>query len=213
MKNLIIIILTLFTGCSTEKENKERSTPTIKMDSSIKQQEAPTESKIIESIDQALLRVKLVDNLFVNSSYFLTTDYDYENREALARCGCCSSEIVFLNDSLFVYSTRCDGGEYFTRGTYWGTKSTLTLQYDSLLVSDIQPFGDEEDIGQFGLFEERKYIKPTEYRIEKCGQNIMLHYNEPYNHEFGTVNSEMKNLPSIMDNEKSEVNQKLKKSW
>ncbi|MFT4735019.1 MAG: hypothetical protein ACI9K1_001976, partial [Arcticibacterium sp.] len=41
-----------------------------------------------------------------------------------------------------------------------GTKSTLTLQYDSLLVSDIQPFGDEEDIGQFGLFEERKYIKP-----------------------------------------------------
>lgn len=146
---------------------------------------------------------------FAYKSFFLTSDYDLSNCNALARCDCCISEIYFKNEVVFIYSTDCAGTTSYTKGTYSFNDLTLTLKHDSLLVVNKQPFGDNEDKSKFGISQERRYIKPFSYMIETCGDQVLLHSKVSNDNEYGTEEFQRNSLLYIVNDTGSEITQKL----
>lgn len=188
---------------ATELAEEEQS---ISADTIIEQEQ------VQEDIDESISTPEIDSTKlqFAYKSFFLTSDYDLTNCDALARCDCCTSEVYFKNDSIFVYSQGCGGTTSYTKGTYSFNNKTLTLKHDSLLVINRQPFGDGEDKSEFGVSTERRYIKPTNYLIEDCGSQILLHWKGTTNNEYGTEEFQRNSLVYIINGaDYSEIREKL----
>lgn len=147
---------------------------------------------------------------FAETTYFITSHYDLTNCKAVAECDCCSSEVSFLNDSIFVYADYCEGSVKYFTGNYFFSKQIMTLVPDSLVVSEFSPFGDAEaDSTQYGTFKAVQYVKPIEYYIERCDNKILLRFASEKYSEYGTVSGRPSELLAILNQRESTIREFL----
>lgn len=66
--------------------------------------------------------------------YFFAPELDTTTCEATGACDCCSSNILFLDNTNFITICYCEADEQIFRGTYQIDKDKVLLQYDTLEV-------------------------------------------------------------------------------
>jgi len=80
--------------------------------------------------------------------YLFAPEYDSTNFVATGACDCCSANTVFLDDSIFLYISYCDDGCSYVRGIYHVRDSTLSMNFDSLIVEKSYPY-QVDDSGKY----------------------------------------------------------------
>lgn len=70
----------------------------------------------------------------VGQLYFYGPELDSVTCKATGSCDCCTSNLLFLNDSAFVALDYCIGGNTYYKGTYKIDKNSITFKSDSLRV-------------------------------------------------------------------------------
>lgn len=110
---LIVLLLTFsfdfFSSCTNFKENKEE----------------------IESLDS--ITVKPIDNI-IGQLYIFAPELDSATCEATGNCDCCSSNLLFLDDSIFVAVDYCLDIDTYYKGKYKIKDSTISFISNSLRV-------------------------------------------------------------------------------
>jgi hypothetical protein len=71
--------------------------------------------------------------------YFFAPELDSTKLEATGACDCCSSNMLFLDDSSFLYISYCEGSTSYTRGKYTSDHQKLTVALDSITVDKYYP--------------------------------------------------------------------------
>jgi hypothetical protein len=213
---IVFLTLIVFISCGSPENSKEQNIEQL-----IETNEQVVSTPISETrevIDSTTTNTQTREtkqlNFFAGTTYFLTSDYDLDNCENLSRCDCCTSELVFFEESRYAYMFVCEANSTFLKGTYSTDSNRLTLNHDSLVVSDVQPmFGDELeddfDSTQYGVFAQEQYIKPLEFTISKCGERTLISMINNSNKDHGTEGTRTSYLKSILANQTSEIAEKL----
>ncbi len=74
--------------------------------------------------------------------YFFAPEFDSTHLVATGECDCCSANIAFLDDSIFLNIDYCEDGCTYGKGKYQINDQELTLNYDSVTVEKIYPEPD-----------------------------------------------------------------------
>lgn len=74
--------------------------------------------------------------------YFFAPEFDSANLVARGECDCCSANVVFLDDSIFLSIDYCEDGCSYVKGKYLVSDSGLTMNYDSVTVEKFFPEQD-----------------------------------------------------------------------
>jgi hypothetical protein len=79
---------------------------------------------------------KTGSKVFSDKVYFLGPELDSSKCQIEAACDCCSDDLVFLDDSLFLVASYCESNTSYSKGKYTIKRNTLVLKYDSIQVSE-----------------------------------------------------------------------------
>jgi|GEM_PF-2267317 len=126
--------------------------------------------------------------------FFLGPEIDHEQREIIADCDCCASDLAFLNDSSFIYVERCMGGDGYVKGFYFAFNGRVFLHIDGNTVSS------EEDM----LSEKISYTTNKQkdsyltYEIFNTTGKMLLCYKDGEYSEFG-LKSKRVTLDDFLD--------------
>ena len=214
---IIILTLAVIFSCSSPENSSTQET-----EQPLETNEQTETLPIVETpevVDTTITNTQIEEtpllNIFTGTTYFLTSDYDLDKCENLSRCDCCASELVFLDESRYAYMFICEASTTFLKGTYIIGSNRLTLNHDSLVVTDVQPmFGDEleEDFDstQYGVFASEQYIKPLEFTISDCGGRTLLSMINSNDKDHGTEESRSSFLRAILADRTSEITEKLR---
>lgn len=81
--------------------------------------------------------------------YFFAPELDSATGKATGGCDCCSSNLLFLNDSVFVAVDYCIGNDTYYKGTYKVGSNSITFRCDSLRVDREENWEtDTDEIGK-----------------------------------------------------------------
>nr|WP_294861227.1 hypothetical protein [uncultured Fluviicola sp.] len=94
-----------------------------------------------------LLKVPQISTDFIQentveleSDFFLIgPSIDSVNTELRVGCDCCASDLIFANDSSFLYIELCLGGDVYIKGDYLVFGDLLILHTDKEIVSSDSP--------------------------------------------------------------------------
>lgn len=98
-----------------------------------------------------------------NSAFFLIgPDIDSVNAQVVAECDCCASELALLNDTSFIYTALCLGGDSYVKGNYVFFGNLLILHTDEDVISEeyeyaAAPDGGDTPIHYEVIKQERKF--------------------------------------------------------
>jgi hypothetical protein len=96
------------------------------------------------SIFQFSLIAKALAQVFTGQVYLMTEHATSDECQAQLECDCCSSDIVFLTDKVFVMADRCIHNNTYFRGTYTAIDEYLTLKFSQFSVEEIYNDTTEE---------------------------------------------------------------------
>jgi hypothetical protein len=119
--------------------------------------------------------------------YFFAPEFDSTNLVATGECDCCSANIAFLDDSIFLNIDYCEDGCTYVKGKYQINDQELTLNYDSVTVEKIypEPDGSGQTVADFAY---NTIIHKADTRIyrksEFKGRIIFAN-----NNEFGAIDT------------------------
>jgi hypothetical protein len=77
--------------------------------------------------------------------YYFAPELDSIKGQAIGYCDCCSSHLLFLNDTEFVAVGYCIGSDTYYKGTYKVNDNTISFQCDSLRVDKETNWEAESD--------------------------------------------------------------------
>jgi hypothetical protein len=77
--------------------------------------------------------------------YLFAPEFDSTNLVATGACDCCSSNIAFLDDSIFLNIDYCEDGCTYVKGKYRYDNQQLVLNYDSVTIEKIYPEPDSTE--------------------------------------------------------------------
>ncbi|WP_343633220.1 hypothetical protein [Fluviicola sp.] len=80
---------------------------------------------------------------FSGKYFFLGPEIDSANMQILAPCDCCASNMVFVNDSLFVFESLCLEEDVYSKGKYCRLGNLLLLEVQTPFVSEIRVPGTD----------------------------------------------------------------------
>lgn len=81
----------------------------------------------------------------VGQIYFFAPELDSATVKATGGCDCCSSNLLFLNDSVFVAVDYCIGNDTYYKGTYKVHNNSISFRCDSLRVDREENWETETD--------------------------------------------------------------------
>src|SRR5664279_485223 len=84
-------------------------------------------------------------------TYFFAPEFDSTHLVATGSCVCCSANVVFLDDSIFLSIDYCEDGCSYVKGKYKFDDQVLAMAYDSVTVEKFFPEPDSsgESAGDF----------------------------------------------------------------
>lgn len=111
------------------------------------------------------------------SNYFFAPQFDAEKCEGIAECDCCSSNVLFLDNTRFITICPCESDESVYKGTYKVLNDKVVLNYDTLEVQSVYDW--EADIDTTGtvkpsydiVVSSRDAVTET-LDIKKCGGKL-----------------------------------------
>lgn len=81
-------------------------------------------------------------HLLTGKLYFFAPEFDSTHLMATGSCDCCSANVVFLDDSVFLSIDYCEDGCSYVKGKYQVDDQGLAMNYDSLTVEKFFPEPD-----------------------------------------------------------------------
>lgn len=149
-------------------------------------------------------------NLISNSYYYFGPYLNKETCQVLAECDCCSSEIYFKYDSVFVAEIPCEGESIYLRGIYEQNSNRIILKYDSLYVVNVSTFGDYREEGvQYGTFKKYGQFETDSLLITDCSDKIIINWKEQDELLYGQTNSKFGRLQYVLNSDQLEISNLL----
>lgn len=162
--------------------------------------------------------------------YLFAPEFDSTNLVATGACDCCSSNIAFLDDSIFLNIDYCEDGCTYVKGKYHFDNRRLLLNFDSVTIEKIFPESDSPEQGLTDFVYNTTIYKPdsrTYAENEYKGRIIFSNGNGFGAIDTGATTSDMMNSiraqgiwdklnadpKSIVRQAEEQVNTNLMGSW
>jgi len=117
-----------------------------------------------------------VDTTFEKLVYNIAPEFDNEKCAVYGACDCCSSDLLFIDKTNFIYITYCEGDKSVTRGTYHFDQSNLFLDFDTVCAILEYNYQNEIDTSAVDYFLKSETIKKhqTVLKIDRCKDRALL---------------------------------------
>jgi hypothetical protein len=177
-KLLTLFLITTIMGCSSspssDKYQKDSLNTTAPQESlSVKADTIPSNS---EAPKNKIASDTVLD--FTNTVFRYASETNLEGCEFRLECDCCSSELVFLDDSVFYLVDYCVEDASVTKGTYFITDGYLIMKSGNISVHNLyNRKGEDTDNNPANDYTvSDSIIKPfhIKFSIESCESGIKL---------------------------------------
>ncbi len=110
-------------------------------------------------------------------AYLFAPDLDTANCTVKGECDCCSSHILFVNDSNFIAIFYCVADEQIQKGTYNIKEDKIYLQYDTIEVNknynwDFETDTSGEAISEYIITMQKINPRQTTLNAYPCKNHI-----------------------------------------
>ncbi len=117
--------------------------------------------------------------------FFIGPEIDSVKAEIVADCDCCASDLAFINDSSFIFISRCLEGDIYVKGTYLTFGEQLILRTSGKIVESehILSISDIEIPTTYEAHEDK--IAYINYRISELKGKQFITYSKDDYTEYG----------------------------
>jgi hypothetical protein len=179
-KFLILFIISAIFGCSSSSSvNDEKDSLNTIIPQKLESVAIDTSLPIV-CIAPANVIVSDTVIDFTNTVFKYASKTDLEGCKFRLECDCCSSDLVFLNDSVFYLVDYCVEDASVIKGTYFITDGFLIIRSGNTSVHHLYNRSDMDDNSTNDYTVTDSIIKPfhIKFSIASCESGIKLIDNE-----------------------------------